>query len=158
IRGDGRVDVCRGKTRLDGNLDVVVALLHGVPAKVVAGAEVAHHVERAARVSDTELVDGIVPTVAHRRGPGHRVADQLRRTRVRLRENRAGQRIGWDEHGPAIRKACMEPERAQIIEPRRFNKRIRPKAGDRGTQEGIARGNDLVHDAVLYTEDAGATR
>src|SRR5207253_8415211 len=88
----------------------------------------------------------------------HRAADQVRRVRVRLQGNRAGQRIGSDQHGPAIRKVGTEAELAQIIEPRRSNKRIRPKAGDRGTEEGITRGNDLVHDAVSYTEDAGATR
>src|SRR5262249_11138126 len=61
---------------LDGDLDVVAALLHRRPRERVAGAEVAEDVERTAVRRSAELVDGCRPALIGRGGPGDPLADQ----------------------------------------------------------------------------------
>ena len=57
---------------LDGHLNIIGALLQGVPREGVAGAEVTNHVRRTARQSDLELVDRCRPVAAGRRRPDDR--------------------------------------------------------------------------------------
>ena len=61
IRGIGRgggLAGCGAEAVLDGHLDVIGPLLHGVPDEAIAGAEVTNHVGRTTGRSDAELVDG----------------------------------------------------------------------------------------------------
>ena len=75
--GRGRGLAGRGaEAVLDDHLDVIGALLHGVPGEAVAGAEVADHLGRTAGRPDAELVDGCRPVAAGRRRPGDRRSDQ----------------------------------------------------------------------------------
>src|SRR5262249_36991813 len=61
-------------TVLDGDPDVVVALLNRCPGEAVGGAEVADDVERAAVRRGAELVDRGRPDVGRGCGPGDPLA------------------------------------------------------------------------------------
>jgi hypothetical protein len=60
---------------LDGDLDVVGALLHRRPRERVGGAEVANHVERASLRGGAELVDRIRPHIDGGGRPGDPLTD-----------------------------------------------------------------------------------